>query len=318
MTLNASPRLSLSGAAAAAALLLSACSSGGSPPASMPSPSPSPAPSPTPTPTPSASLTFQPHAGLEILVGGDTVGAQKIMSNPGATLTDTETGFTLNNATFNTPRTASVTSYSGCSRCIGSGLSTDQFDLTFTSDQPSSLQYATYGVWEHTQSVLHMEVANGVFAGGTMTTATDRPTSGSATYTGGTAGFISFDSGTRYSVTGTITLNADFAANAISGQINGANAALIRTSAAGRVTDGPVAGVNTITLSGGTITGTTFAGTAAAVDIVPGTPGVGVNISGTRGAFGGAFYGPGAAEAGGSLALTGASTNVIMSFGAKK
>jgi C-lobe and N-lobe beta barrels of Tf-binding protein B len=121
--------------------------------------------------------------------------------------------------------------------------------------------------------------------------------------------------GGNYSINGKAALKADFASNTI-GTITDINATRIIDQF--QYTLQPAGKSNDILLTGGTITGTSFVGTAKPADVIPGGNGPAVNITGVSGSFAGAFYGPGAAEAAGSLSMSGPGTNVIAAFGAAK
>lgn len=173
------------------------------------------------------------------------------------------------------------------------------------------LQYSAFGEWEEYDNTVSPTVLTsvGVFSTGDKTAGADMPTTGTATYTGLTKG-VADVSGTNYFITGNAQLTADFAANTISGGLTGLNAVDPGTSTT-------VGSVNDVDFTAGTITGTTFAGTAAA----SATAGA-VDISGTTGTFGGQFYGTGtaaAAEAGGTYQISnGTGTTIIGSFGTAK
>lgn len=249
---------------------------------------------------------------------GSFIDMGAISESPTATITTTDTGFKLTFqdrvVTFNTPYTPDVRSYTGCSRCIGSGLSRDSIVLKLSGTE-SDLSNTSYGNWQ-TQEGPVMEGPKGVFAIGTLTTVGDRPLSGTAHYAGKASGYATTPGLQRYTLDGNIALTADFAANAITGGVS--NVVAQRFYPSGNYDPIGRAGIaNNITLHG-TIAGVGFSGNARTVDVVPGTGDINVNLSGLSGSFGGAFHGPGASEVGGSLALSGAVSTVIMSFGAKK
>lgn len=328
---------------AAAMVLLAGCASNGTaPPASVPVPvvpnPPTPTPPTPPTPDPPAPpppappaqvsmatlpesyvFAFTPHAGLETMVL--SVVANKVIVDEPTPLggydralrRDVSLSDVLVDLYRNHPDQYGT---SVCTICFGSGMSISNRAIRVTGNAPSSLNYATYGAWNHNQGILNIRNEQGVFATGIPTLAADRPVSGAATYNGRTTGFATFaGEGGNFSFEGNIALTADFGANTIGGALSNLTATkhvdFVHSTAT------PAGSVNDIRLSSGAISGTSFAGIAAAVDAPPGA-GPAVNISGASGTFGGAFYGPGAAEAAGSLALTGPSTNVIASFGAAK
>lgn len=249
---------------------------------------------------------------------GSVIDKGVISDSPTGTITITDTGFALtfqNRAVaFNTSYSAVVRSYTGCSRCVGLGIGRDSIVLKL-SGAASDLSYTTYGNWQ-TQEGQLIEGPKGVFAMGTLTAVGDRPTLGTAHYAGKASGFATTPGLQRYALDGNIALTADFGANVITGGVNNIAAQRFYPSA-DYYPIGSAGIANDITLSG-TIAGVGFSGTARTIDVVPGTGNVTVNLSGLAGTFGGAFYGPGASEVGGSLALSGTVSNIIMSFGAKE
>ncbi len=329
------------GAASILALLLAGCSSSSAIPSASglnpvtpatpttPSVPTTPnTPDPPAPPQPPAQLTmrtlpsghvidFTPHAGLESMgmsfQGEGSLNAAPVP--PSGYKFDNLTPYSLSDAVIDLSRSnAGSHSTSVCVRCIGLGMGRANFVVVVTGGAETSLNYSTYGVWANYDFIFPRHV-QGVFAGGIPTAAGDRPASGSATYLGKATGFAAFaGGGGNFSWDGNVSLAADFSANTISGWVSGITATRVieYLTPAAAVTGS----VNDIRLSGGTISGTSFTGAAAAIDLPPGSPGI--NISGSSGSFGGAFYGPGAAEAAGSLALTGPSVNVIASFGAAK
>lgn len=249
---------------------------------------------------------------------GSYIDVGAIQESPTAKIATTDTGFTLTfnerAVVFNTPYSPDVRSYWGCSRCVGLGVGRDGIDLKL-SGTASDLSYTTYGNWQTQEGPL-MEGPKGVFAMGTLMAVGDRPTSGTAHYAGKASGFATAPGLQRYTLDGNIALTADFGANVITGGVSNIAAQRFYPSADYYPIDS-VGIANDITLSG-TIASVGFSGTARTVDVVPGTGNITVNVSGLSGTFGGAFYEPGAAEVGGSLALSGAVSTIIMSFGAKK
>lgn len=271
-----------------------------------------------------STLALPAHAGTEVIDFGNAPTEGTTVSNAASgSLAITATGFdlTLPNPSPGSPSGSATVSYNttgggqifeSCFGVCGSLQSRTTVTTILTSGAPSTLNYATYGVWTARGIAYLLGEVRGVFAGGIPTPSTQRPTTGTATYSGKADGFITsaaFADYERQELKADISLTADFAANTISGNVTNA-----LTTATNRGTTGAAGVTNNIALTGGTITGTSFAGNAAAVA----TTGTSVDISGATGGFGGAFYGPNAAEAAGSLALTGTGLNVIASFGAKK
>jgi hypothetical protein len=271
-------------------------------------------------------LTLTPHQGLEA-VSLFTPGL--IVTNPVATYTKTAIGFDL---VRNPGETAwSFDTRAGSSQDVGPQhyrifpgpqggmmVSRSSADVFLTAGEASNLEYATYGRWLYKSTPLTGFDDMGVFATGIPTTMAQMPTSGSASYTGKVTGAVVFSTQPSVTFAGNIALNADFAANAISGQ-----ATNLQTSALPFAYDEPVVTgrMNDIALTGGTITGTTFSGTATAAAAQAGV--TTYDIHGVTGQFGGKFYGPHAAELAGSLSMSGTipgatQPTVIGAFGARK
>ena len=175
----------------------------------------------------------------------------------------------------------------------------------------AGMTYASYGAWDGvTGSGI---VTSGVFASGVAGPApgNDRPFAGSATYNGKVVGYINMNNGTDYKLAGSVALNADFGANVISGMATGMS--VTQLDAVSRANVGAAASTNNIVLAQGPIVGTRFIGEARALD-----GNFAVPIGGAVGQYGGSFYGPGAAEAAGSLNLTMPGVSVVGAFGASK
>ena len=266
-------------------------------------------------------LTFTAHRGLEVVAPTTT-----LVGTPTGSLTISDVGFNLTlsdstTAAFDTRGIASDivgrNSYSICTQaCTGGGPFTGiAVSTELTGGAKSSLSYSTYGIWakeDYTNRLTtgSAAVTTGVFATGTATTT--MPTTGTAVFSGGVAGaeFTGTPAGgsPTNTFTGNVSLTADFAANTITGAVTGLSAVSFSSGRyAGRMND--------IALTGGTISGNAFTGTAMAAAAVAGTT---LNIAGTNGQFGGKFYGAGAVEAAGSMALTGGGVTVIGAFGAKR
>lgn len=316
--------------------LLAACSSGSgsgssgggnAPPLDTPiNPQPPAGPVTPAGPPPAGTFTFAPGQGLAMLDPVSNSSAGVIATTPTGSLTttiadlDVTAGFTLNFQDFRNDRgtiaypaaQAGTRSFTACSPCVGA-QGGDYFTTTFTGGAPSTLDYTTYGTWTHYTDAFDREKSYGVFATG-LVTGSDRPVTGTATYSGSASGFISTAAGNRHSFTSRATLTADFAANTIAGALTAVSASQIRAQGLS-VMNGPRGTANDIQLSTGAITGTAFTGAAAAIAPPAGVSNPSVSISGAAGTYGGLFYGPGAAEAAGSFALTGPGVNVIGAFG---
>ncbi len=198
--------------------------------------------------------------------------------------------------------------YESCNNttCIGAQGGPPHVRTQFTSGAASTLSYSTYGVWSEHPFVLGT-VAVGAFATGLPSTSTQVPTTGTATFNGGAAGFVMANSQDAHRFKGNITLNADFTARTIGGSITG-----ITTE---RLTGTAQTGtLGNISLNGGTMSGAAFTGVANGNALTTGV----ADISTMTGRFGGQFYGPNAQEVAGSFALTGNGLGIIGSFGAKR
>lgn len=159
--------------------------------------------------------------------------------------------------------------------------------LVFFNDG-SRLLYANFGSWMHSDKNGNV-LAQGAFATGIPTPASDIPTTGGATYTGnGTAnGFM--NDGTA--LIGSPTINVKFGpSGSVDGSIPYINAA---TGEAGPNVQWNVP-----------LNGAAYAGAASA--------------QGMTGHVQGALVGPGAAETNGTLGLSGGGKSMVGSFGAAK
>ena len=191
-------------------------------------------------------------------------------------------------------------------------------------DTAVGLTYASFGVWSlnpcaNTATCLPAYVGSyGGAQNGQMQTAT-MPKAGSATYTGGAAGYVvqSAVAGTapKYNAGqfwGTSSLTANFATNALTGSITNITAYSVNNSGSGQTALGTV---NAIALTG-TISGSAFTGTTSAST----TKGTAFNPTGATGSLTGGFYGPAANEVAGVFSLNGGTykTTLVGSFGARQ
>ena len=144
-------------------------------------------------------------------------------------------------------------------------------------------EYMTFGLWELGLDTAERNIGGGAFGALTRVSGTDAmPTIGVATYDGELIGYqVQANSTTVYVADS--TLEANFATPAVTFSSSGTR----------RLDDGAAAPNLNIAASTGTITGNTFGGN--------------VSLEGTdccSGEFGGAFFGPEAAEAGGWFEVT--------------
>jgi hypothetical protein len=262
-------------------------------------------------------LPMTAHQGLEAFTitngaaveAGTAFPTGTFAASPTGTYTKTANGFTLTMPSGRAATFAGSPPNQDFSAPV-TGSSTVA-EVTLTNGAASTLTYSTYGVWSEFASA-NAGIPNifGTLVAGVATTTAQMPTTGTATYSGNIQGAGLTSSSAGLIRSGAVSLNANFASNTITGSVTG----LVVNSIANE--NGPPGTMNNINLTGGTISGAAFSGTAAAA-AATGTPLV--NITGATGTFGGKFFGPAAAEAGGSLALTGpGGINVIASFGTKK
>lgn len=165
-----------------------------------------------------------------------------------------------------------------------------------------NLHYTDYGTWAVAPQGGGQANQYAVYAVGLPTAAGQMPTTGSASYSGGTAGYA-FVSGAGYAFKGDASMNADFGHGTITGQMTNLQTTALAGGAGGSMNDIALAG---------SITGSAISGTAT-----PGSPtGKSVNIGATSGTFGGSFNGPAAQEVSGTYKMSGGGDSVLGSFGA--
>lgn len=182
----------------------------------------------------------------------------------------------------------------------------DTINVIGPTPSAAGLSYSEYGTWIESSTSKGV-IGAGVFATGTTPVPSEMPTSGSATYTGGVAGVVFTSTGNASVTGGTVALSATFGS---SGTITG-TVTNITTASLGSTTN--TGQLNDINLTGGTITGFTFAGTATPAAATSSTT---INIASATGTFGGQFHGPNAAEAAGQISLSGGGTTALLAFGA--
>jgi len=161
---------------------------------------------------------------------------------------------------------------------------------TLLASVGNTLSYSGYGVWATNDTGTAGRI--GFFSLGNATST--MPVSGTATYTGTTFGAANA-SGMIYGVEGTIQLAANFGTGTVTTNISN-----IQTQQLGTNTTASLP-----SMSGtATISGTQYSGTLS-----------GGSLSGTST---GTFYGPNAAETGGTWKVTGGGVTAIGSYGAKQ
>jgi len=172
------------------------------------------------------------------------------------------------------------------------------------------LLYSTYGYFIETASDNRSRniVALGT---GNPTPSLQMPSSGSAIYSGGTAGYISAGTAQWHAgpFTGNATLTANFSTGTVSGVLSGLTASVSSVS------------MGNIALSNASISGNTFnGGTVSGTVTRSGIPTV------VSGSFSGGFNGPNAKEVAGSYVMNNSAAvnhstlpvTIVGSFGAKK
>lgn len=305
-------------AAGVAAATLGACGGGGGGQAGVVRPStPAPVFATAATPTLAQSLgTAVPLAGNAVTVttaaGTTTVASRNDVSS--ARTIDSASQVTLRFSVAGTERTAILDPSApppigGPSNGVGVPVLTAQHadGTVFNADSNAgTLDYASFGYWSfqptNAQGAATGPAVMQSYSGGRETPLTNIPTAGTATYTGRTLGFGT-SAGTSFFMAGNVLLNADFAVN--SRTVNGTIAG-ITTSPLGATT------LDSIVLSGGTISGNGFAGTATAFN-------GGLTLG--SGPFAGKFFGPTAGEVAGQWSFQNPvgspAINAVGSFGAK-
>ena len=179
------------------------------------------------------------------------------------------------------------------------------------------LQYADFGIWNvsptdnksTTQAPVYAGAGGGAKPGVTETASL--PTTGSASFTGGAAGYvIKGGSGGEFYGSAALTVNFTTGGGTVNGTISNINVYSLATNAL-------MGSLNSIGFTGmiGGLgnTSTQFSGTATAQS----GAGTAFDITGATGPFRGAFYGPGAIETAGTFQIRGTATQVFGGFGAK-
>lgn len=260
--------------------------------------------------------TFRPtpHEGLETVLIVPGVANTPVV-NPILSLQQTTTGFDMNTADgtvrydtrSGSSTVAGTSQYNNCVEpCATSGL---KINTTFNSGGAISLTYSTYGVWTTTGPTGITRV--GAFATGTSTTPAQMPTTGTATYTGGAAGYaITNIAANNVSFVGDTRFDLDFAARTMTGGVTNITTRNLATPATSGTLGPIIFGSGSIDLAT-----THFSGGAAAISFLPGAA---IDLTGAVGKVDGVFYGPNAAEAAGSFQLSKTNVSVMGSFGVKR
>ncbi|MFD2235000.1 transferrin-binding protein-like solute binding protein [Phaeospirillum tilakii] len=175
----------------------------------------------------------------------------------------------------------------------------------------SGLSYSTYGTWRKKDNAPE-DYYFGTFWAGVVTPATQMPTSGTATYNGGAAGYLAANYTKVASITGTAVLTANFSSGTIAGTLNfnSASNPIISTITSGEISSVTVA-LDSASFKGGN----SFTGTASLSS---------AGVTSTSGSYTGTFYGTSAAEVAGGAQVRGTTTTnsmpvtVTAAYGAKK
>jgi hypothetical protein len=255
------------------------------------------------------------HKGLEAFnidngaaVAAGTAGPTgSFQTSPTASLTKTTSGYDLTTPDGTKTSASASATAAASSKVETAAAAGGHTSVTLTNGVTSDLTYSTYGSWLETDAA-GIPLVAGVFATGVITTAAQMPTTGTAKYTGSNVtGFVFTPSKGATITGGNIAINVDFSGNSVGGAVTEITTADLGTHAAGQM--------SAIYLSGGTVSGSGFAGNAVAAAPCACTT---IDIAGTPGTFGGKFYGPAAAEVAGSISMSGAGNTVLAAFGAKK
>lgn len=196
--------------------------------------------------------------------------------------------------------------------------SSNETRFYYDHSEKFDLIYSTYGYFSDSRDTdqTHRQYAYTAIGTGLPTPSVQMPSSGSATYSGGTVGTVAIGNGVNGisgSFSGSATLTADFSSRSISGTLSGLTPSSSLTSAG--VT------IGNITLSNATISGAGFSG-----GTVTGSVTQSAITANPTGNFAGGFNGPHAAEVAGTYAMNNAAdpshsipqVSVVGSFGAKK
>ncbi len=186
------------------------------------------------------------------------------------------------------------------------GLGTETLKILLPGTAASSLDWASYGVW-NTFTAVNPLTGGEFFSGealsfGVLTPLTDMPTGGGASYNGFMDGFYVNAANQSFSLRGNADMTATFDTSAVSGQFN-----TITTSPISLGVPAPGVPFGDINFSAN-ISGNNFSGSASST-------GIAVPMNGT---VQGSFYGPAAVEAGGVFRITGGGEHAVGGFAVRK
>lgn len=253
--------------------------------------------------------------------GGDTYyqctcTASEISTRNTYTFTYENDGLTLRDTSGSdqfAPYSLSLYDNTGGVRLYSTGADSYAITIRDYANQ-AGLTYSTYGTWRKVDNV-PQDYYFGTFWAGMTTPLAQMPSSGSATYTGGAAGYLTVvDSGTYTKVaaiTGSAVLTANFSSGTIAGTLAFGNSNTIIST----ITGGDINSV-TVDLASTSFKGNnSFAGSASLS---------GTGVTSTSGSYTGTFYGTSAAEVAGGAQARGTTTStslpitVTAAYGAKK
>jgi hypothetical protein len=179
-----------------------------------------------------------------------------------------------------------------------------------------NLDYTRFGYWTLPDANPYYDVAGGAWLAGYVTSVSQIPTSGSASYSGRVVGlassYPSCQCNDYLDFAGSVSMTANFASRAISGSMTNLQFTNME------FTDIPLNDIGfaaTLDATRGTYTGTTSALTFP-VNPYPNFPYA--VVPGAKGTITGAFYGPSAQETGAVWTLSDGTHRLIGSFGAAR
>jgi hypothetical protein len=189
--------------------------------------------------------------------------------------------------------------------------SSNETRFYYDHSEKFDLIYSAYGYFTDSRETdsTHRQYAYTAIGTGLPTPSVQMPSSGSATYSGGTVGYVAIGNGVNGisgNFSGSATLTANFSSRSISGTLSGLTPSSSLASAGVSMGD--------ITLSNATISGSGFSGGTVSGTVTK------TSTSTATGTFAGGFNGTKAAEVAGTYAMSNASSqvSVVGSFGAKK
>ncbi|WP_170611133.1 transferrin-binding protein-like solute binding protein [Ruegeria arenilitoris] len=163
--------------------------------------------------------------------------------------------------------------------------------IVFVDPTESTLEHQTFGVWLNGATA--SSGTAGVGSYGVRTAASDVPSSGEATYEGISTGFARLDDGNAYVTASEIRVSTNFSTATINST----------GTVVGSLDDGEERSASELNFAGtGNVSGNSFAASVSGEDVT--------------GTANGIFYGPNAAEVGGTFRTEGTGITYIGSFGA--